>query len=115
MNGWHLPAVTLGSGWPTNCKGAGMTILAWIILGLAAGYLGSKIVNHTGSGVLRDVVLGIVGAVVGGYGFQLVGLRGVTGLNLWGLVVAVVGAVLTLIASHVITRRPAQARDSHVH
>jgi len=88
-----------------------MSIVAWIILGLAAGYLGSKIVNHTGSGVLVDTGLGIVGAVVGGFAFHLVGLGGVSGLNLWSLLVSVVGAVLALVAYHAITRSHAHHRS----
>ena len=82
-----------------------MTILSWILLGLVAGYLGSRIVNHAGAGFWVDLMLGIVGAVVGGYGFQLVGLHGVTGLNLWSLLVAVVGAAVVLVAYHAIFKR----------
>jgi len=73
-----------------------MTILAWVVLGLLAGFIGSKIVNKTGEGVLLDIVLGIVGAVVGGWLFNQFGHMGVTGLNLYSLLVAVVGAVIVL-------------------
>ena len=82
-----------------------MSILAWIVLGLVAGFIGSKLVNKTGEGVVLDIVLGIVGAVVGGFLFNLFGASGVTGLNIYSLLVAVVGAVLLLIAYHVIRRR----------
>jgi uncharacterized membrane protein YeaQ/YmgE (transglycosylase-associated protein family) len=82
-----------------------MSILAWIILGLLAGFIGSKLVNKTGEGVILDVVLGIVGAVVGGLLFNLFGASGATGLNLYSLLVAVVGAVLVLVAYHAIRRR----------
>jgi uncharacterized membrane protein YeaQ/YmgE (transglycosylase-associated protein family) len=82
-----------------------MSILAWIILGLLAGFIGSKLVNKTGEGVILDVVLGIVGAVVGGLLFNLFGAPGATGLNLYSLLVAVVGAVLVLVAYHAIRRR----------
>jgi uncharacterized membrane protein YeaQ/YmgE (transglycosylase-associated protein family) len=47
-----------------------MSIIAWIVLGLIAGFLGSKIVNKSGEGALLDIVLGIVGAVVGGFVFN---------------------------------------------
>jgi uncharacterized membrane protein YeaQ/YmgE (transglycosylase-associated protein family) len=82
-----------------------MSFLAWIILGLIAGFVGSKIVNKRGEGLFLDIVLGIVGAVVGGYLFHAFGASGVNGLNLYSLVVAVVGAVLVLVVYHAIFRR----------
>ena len=82
-----------------------MSILAWIILGLLAGFIGSKLVNKTGEGVVLDIALGIVGAIVGGFLFTRFGASGVTGLNIYSLLVAVVGAVLFLIAYHAIRRR----------
>ena len=81
-----------------------MSFLAWIVLGLIAGFLGSKIVNKTGEGVLLDIVLGLIGAVVGGWLFSMFGAPGVSGLNLYSLVVAVVGAVLVLVIYHAIRR-----------
>jgi uncharacterized membrane protein YeaQ/YmgE (transglycosylase-associated protein family) len=77
-----------------------MSILAWIILGLIAGWIGSKIVNKTGEGVVMDIVLGIIGAVVGGWLFNRFGEPGVTGLNVWSLIVAVIGAVVVLVIYH---------------
>ena len=82
-----------------------MSIIAWIILGLVAGFIGSKIVNKTGEGVILDIVLGIVGAVVGGYLFNVFGAQGVTGLNIYSLIVAVVGAVIVLFVYHAIVGR----------
>jgi uncharacterized membrane protein YeaQ/YmgE (transglycosylase-associated protein family) len=82
-----------------------MSILAWIILGLLAGFIGSKLVNKTGEGVVLDIALGIVGAMVGGFLFTRFGAPGVTGMNIYSLLVAVVGAVLFLIAYHAIRRR----------
>jgi uncharacterized membrane protein YeaQ/YmgE (transglycosylase-associated protein family) len=82
-----------------------MSILAWIVLGLIAGFIGSKLVNKTGEGVILDIVLGIVGAVVGGYVFSIFGAGGVNGLNLYSLLVAVVGAVLVLVIYHALFRR----------
>ena len=81
-----------------------MGILAWIILGLLAGFIGSKIVNKSGEGLLLDLVLGILGAVVGGWLFNTFGHSGVTGLNLYSLLVAVVGAVIVLVVWHAIKR-----------
>ena len=81
-----------------------MSFLAWIILGLIAGFIGSKLVNKTGEGVILDIILGIVGAVVGGWLFNMFGARGVTGLNLYSLLVAVIGAVVLLVVYHAIRR-----------
>lgn len=82
-----------------------MSFIAWIILGLVAGFIGSKIVNKTGEGFIRDILLGIVGAIVGGWLFSLVGGHGVTGLNLYSLVVAVIGAIVVLWVYHALFRR----------
>lgn len=79
-----------------------MSIIAWIILGLIAGFVGSKIVNKRGDGLLRDILLGVIGAVVGGWLFNMFGATGVTGLNLYSLLVAVVGAVVVLVIYHAI-------------
>jgi uncharacterized membrane protein YeaQ/YmgE (transglycosylase-associated protein family) len=84
-----------------------MSIISWIVLGLIAGFIGSKLVNKGGEGFLLDIVLGIVGAVVGGWLFSLFGMHGVTGLNVYSLIVAVVGAVVFLLVYHVIRRRAA--------
>lgn len=81
-----------------------MSILAWIILGLLAGFIGSKIVNKSGEGVIVDILLGIVGAVLGGWLFNRFGAAGVTGLNLYSLLVAVVGSVVFLVIYHAIRR-----------
>ena len=81
-----------------------MSILAWLVLGLIAGFLGSKIVNKSGEGIFLDIVLGIVGAVVGGWLFTRFGASGVTGLNLYSLLVAVVGAVVVLVLYHAVRR-----------
>jgi uncharacterized membrane protein YeaQ/YmgE (transglycosylase-associated protein family) len=86
-----------------------MSILAWVVLGLIAGFIGSKLVNKTGEGVILDVVLGVVGAVVGGWLFSMFGAHGVTGVNLYSLVVAVIGAVLVLVLYHAATGRRARA------
>ena len=77
-----------------------MSFLAWIVLGLISGFVASKIVNKSGSGTIMDIVLGIVGAVVGGWLFNTIGHAGVTGLNLYSILVAVVGAVIVLFLYH---------------
>jgi len=81
-----------------------MSILTWIILGLIAGFIASKIVNKSGEGLVLDIVLGIVGAVVGGWLFNQFGAAGVTGFNIYSVLVAVVGAVLLLVVYHAIRR-----------
>ena len=82
-----------------------MGIIAWLILGLIAGFLGSKIVNKSGEGLVLDIVLGVVGAVVGGFIFNFFGHSGVTGLNLYSLLVAVIGAIVVLWIYHAVVRR----------
>ena len=84
-----------------------MSFIAWIVLGLVAGFIASKIVNKSGEGVVLDILLGIVGAVVGGYLFQTFGMAGVTGLNISSILVAVVGAVIFLVVYHAVFRRGA--------
>jgi uncharacterized membrane protein YeaQ/YmgE (transglycosylase-associated protein family) len=81
-----------------------MSVLAWIILGLIAGFIGSKIVNKRGEGLVLDLVLGIVGAIAGGWLFNMFGASGVTGLNLYSIGVAVVGSIAVLVVYHAIRR-----------
>jgi uncharacterized membrane protein YeaQ/YmgE (transglycosylase-associated protein family) len=82
-----------------------MSFIAWIVLGLIAGFIGSKIVNKTGEGLILDIVLGIVGAFVGGWLFTKLGYAGVTGLNIYSMVVAVIGAVIVLLIYHFVFAR----------
>ena len=82
-----------------------MSILAWLVLGLISGFVASKLVNRTGEGVILDIVLGIVGAFVGGWLFNAFGHSGVTGLNIYSMLVAVVGAVVVLVLYHALFRR----------
>lgn len=81
-----------------------MSFIAWIVLGLCAGFIGSKLVNKAGEGLVLDIILGIIGAVAGGWLFNVFGASGVTGLNLYSLMVAVVGAVVVLVVFHAIRR-----------
>ena len=82
-----------------------MSIIAWLILGLIAGFIASRIVNKAGEGLILDIVLGIIGAVVGGFLFTQFGAAGVTGLNLYSLLVAIIGANVVLVIYHAIVRR----------
>jgi uncharacterized membrane protein YeaQ/YmgE (transglycosylase-associated protein family) len=81
-----------------------MFILAWMALGLIAGLLGSKIVNRRGKGIFLDVVLGIVGALAGGYLFTVFGHAPINGSNLYSVLAATVGAVLVLLVNHGLRR-----------
>ncbi len=82
-----------------------MSIIAWLVLGGIAGFIASKIIDSTGQGLLIDIVLGIVGAIVGGYVFSLLGAAPVTGFNLYSMLVAIVGAVIVLAIYHAVTGR----------
>jgi uncharacterized membrane protein YeaQ/YmgE (transglycosylase-associated protein family) len=84
-----------------------MSFIAWIVLGLISGFIASKIVNKSGDGIVVDILLGVVGAFLGGWLFNQFGMAGVTGLNLYSMVVAVVGAVLFLVIYHALFRRRA--------
>ncbi|HVB17842.1 MAG TPA: GlsB/YeaQ/YmgE family stress response membrane protein [Stellaceae bacterium] len=82
-----------------------MSIIGWILLGLIAGFIASKIVNKTGEGCILDIGLGIAGAFVGGLIFSALGGHGVTGFNLYSMFVAVVGAVVVLVVYHTVFGR----------
>lgn len=82
-----------------------MSIIAWIVFGIIAGFIASKIVNKSGSGILTDMILGVVGAVVGGYLFAFFGAAPVTGFNIYSMFVAVIGAIVVLFIYHAITGR----------
>ncbi len=82
-----------------------MSLLGWIFLGLLAGWIASHIVDNGGKGPFLDIVLGIVGALVGGFIFNTLGALPVTGFNLYSLVVSVVGAVVVLVLYHAIAGR----------
>jgi uncharacterized membrane protein YeaQ/YmgE (transglycosylase-associated protein family) len=82
-----------------------MGILSWIILGLIAGFVGSKIVDRQGQGFWLNIALGIIGALVGGFLFSFFGTSGVTGLNIWSMIVAIVGSVVVLLIYNAVTGR----------
>ena len=87
-----------------------MSFIAWIVLGLVAGFIASKIVNKTGEGVVLDIVLGVIGAFVGGYLFRTFGMAGVSGVNLYRILVSVVGAVVVLLVYHALIRRRVESK-----
>jgi uncharacterized membrane protein YeaQ/YmgE (transglycosylase-associated protein family) len=80
-----------------------MSLLGWILFGLITGFVASKIVNERGQGCVLNVVLGIVGACVGGFIFNSIGGRGITGFNLYSMFVATVGAIVVLVIYYTAT------------
>ncbi|TAK47235.1 MAG: GlsB/YeaQ/YmgE family stress response membrane protein [Xanthobacteraceae bacterium] len=82
-----------------------MSVISWVILGLIAGFVGSKIVNKRGEGFLLDIALGVVGAIVGGIIFSFFGASGITGLNLYSMIVAIVGSVVVIYGYHMVAGR----------
>jgi uncharacterized membrane protein YeaQ/YmgE (transglycosylase-associated protein family) len=91
----------------TGTNGETMSFLAWIGLGLVAGFIGSKLVNRRGEGIVLDILLGVVGAFCGGWLFHIFGGHGVSGLNLYSLLVAVIGSVVLLVLYHAVRGRRA--------
>ena len=86
-----------------------MSIIAWVVFGLIAGFVASRVAGPTGYGLIADLVLGIVGAVVGGFLFHLFGATGVTGFNAWSFLVAILGAVVVLVGLRLVTGGRARA------
>ena len=82
-----------------------MSVLAWMALGLIAGLVASNILSRSGRGLLLDIVLGIVGAVVGGAMFTAIGATGIAGVNLYSMLVAIGGAIVVLWAYHAFSGR----------
>ncbi len=84
-----------------------MSILEWIVIGIIAGFLAKSVLpGEAPGGILGDLVVGIVGALLGGWLFSNFGSPGVTGFNIWSLLVAFVGGVVLLLIVRLLTRRP---------
>ncbi len=81
----------------------GLGIIAWVVVGLIAGFLGSKIVNKRGEGIMVDIILGLIGSVVGGFLFHLLGIHR-NGSFILSIVVATIGAVIVLVIYHKLIR-----------
>ncbi len=84
-----------------------MSVIAWVVLGRASGFIASKLVNKAGDGMIMDILPGIVGAVVDGWLFRAFGMAGGHGFNGYSCLVAVIGAVVFLIIYHALLRRRA--------
>jgi uncharacterized membrane protein YeaQ/YmgE (transglycosylase-associated protein family) len=81
-----------------------MPFLFWIVLGLIAGFAGSKFVNKTGEGRWLDVAVGVAGAIVGGLLFNAARAPITVGVNLWSLSVSAMGSVVVLWVWHAFIR-----------
>jgi uncharacterized membrane protein YeaQ/YmgE (transglycosylase-associated protein family) len=88
-------------------RGESMSFVSWIVLGLVAGFIGSKLANGKGEGMLLDILLGVVGAFAGGWLFHLFGAPGVSNLTFYSLVVAAMASVVILVLYHALRRRRA--------
>jgi uncharacterized membrane protein YeaQ/YmgE (transglycosylase-associated protein family) len=86
-------------------ESSALSFVAWILIGLVVGFIGSKILNRTGRGRLRDVLLGIVGAMVGGFLSNLLGKSSGSGVDFYSLLVAAVGATVFMFVNHALFRR----------
>ena len=74
-----------------------MGIISWIIIGGIAGWIGSMITkNDAEMGVWKNIIVGIIGSIIGGFVFNILGGYGITGFNIWSLIVAVIGSVILL-------------------
>lgn len=83
-----------------------MEIILWILFGALAGWLASMIIgNEESQGAVGNIVVGILGAIVGGFLMTLIGADDVDGISLYGLIVAIGGAVLLLYLKQLVTRR----------
>jgi uncharacterized membrane protein YeaQ/YmgE (transglycosylase-associated protein family) len=86
-----------------------MSIIAWIVVGIIGGFIGSLVVNKRGEGIVGDLFVGVIGAVVAGWAFNALGHSGVTGINLYSILVSAAGAIVVLVVYHALRRSPARA------
>ena len=83
-----------------------MDILAWIIVGIVAGFLAKAVVPGEGpGGIVGDLIVGVVGAVIGGWIMHSFGNPGASGINVWSIFVAFIGAVVLLVILRALTGR----------
>jgi uncharacterized membrane protein YeaQ/YmgE (transglycosylase-associated protein family) len=91
-----------------TCGGVFMSILAWLVVGVIAGFLAKYAVPGEGpGGILGDLIVGIIGAILGGWVFNSFGHAGASGINLYSILVAFIGAVILLFVLRLFTRRAA--------
>jgi uncharacterized membrane protein YeaQ/YmgE (transglycosylase-associated protein family) len=88
-----------------------MHIIAWIVVGIIAGWLARMVVPGEGpGGIIGDLIIGVIGALIGGWIFRAFGHPGVTGFNLWSILVAFVGGVVLLFIVRAVTGSRTRAR-----
>ena len=81
-----------------------MSIIVWIVIGGLAGWVAGMIMKSEG-GLVKNIVTGIVGALIGGFIMSFFGAEGFTGFNLWSFVVALIGSVVLIALINLVTRR----------
>jgi uncharacterized membrane protein YeaQ/YmgE (transglycosylase-associated protein family) len=86
------------------------TVIAWIIVGAIGGWLASLVVRGSGLGLIGDIIVGIIGGIIGGLIVSALGGSGVTGINIWSIVVAFIGAVVLLLLVRAFSGRRRTAR-----
>jgi uncharacterized membrane protein YeaQ/YmgE (transglycosylase-associated protein family) len=87
-----------------------MSIIAWIIVGIIAGWLAKMVVPGEGpGGMLGDLVIGVIGALIGGWVFNQLGHAGVTGINFGSIAVAFIGSVILLLIIRTVAGQKAKA------
>ena len=83
-----------------------MTILSWIVVGLIAGFLAGVVVKGGGFGLIGDIIIGVVGGLLGGWiSVNLLHFGSMTGINIESILIAFVGAVILLLVLRLIRRR----------
>ena len=85
--------------------GSATSFIAWIVLGLVIGFIGSRILSKTGHGRVTEILLAVIGAMVGGFSANLLGKSGGSGLDFYSLIVAAVGAFVFMFVYHALFRR----------
>ena len=81
-----------------------MGILAWIVIGIIAGWIAEQ-VTKTSMGLMMNLVIGVVGAFVGGFLMSIIGGQGITGFNIWSLIVATLGAIVLILIVNAVRRK----------
>ncbi len=81
-----------------------MNWIAWIVLGVIAGLIAEKVTNNE-MGLIMNLVVGLLGSVVGGWLFRMLGARGATGFDVWSIIVATIGAIILIVVVGAIRKK----------
>ncbi|MGI6258025.1 MAG: GlsB/YeaQ/YmgE family stress response membrane protein [Anaerovoracaceae bacterium] len=82
-----------------------MGLIAWLVVGALAGWIAGKLMKDSGNGLLGNIIVGIIGALIGGFVMNFMGFEGVTGFNLWSILVAVFGACILLFLLNAVRKK----------